>query len=75
MLEVHRRVCKLCRVVYISTHSYMPGNSLRCFCGKRLAVYVSEDHWDYERIPLDRHRLLNPPRWEVKPQHAQTGSY
>jgi len=70
--KVYRLVCRLCKVVYISSHDFAPTEGLHCFCGEPLSEYVSEDHNLYERIPLTRKALVKLPRKEVRSHAAKT---
>jgi len=74
MPKVYRLVCRLCKVVFISLDDYGPVENLHCFCGAVLTEYVTDDHWQWERIPVSRARLLQHLLKEVKAEHAKTGS-
>lgn len=58
MVNVHRLVCRLCKVVFISTDPYASAYDLKCFCGANLVEYKIDDHWKWERIPLSLKKLL-----------------
>lgn len=69
---VYRLVCRCCKVVFISTQPYTPVENLHCFCGTLLQDYNQEDHWGWDRLPLDRRKLLQLSLKEVIQEDAET---